>query len=146
MKITMKLSVLLMLLCFTALTSCSSDDDNNLLSEAEVPVQILDYIETHFPSNTIIRTELDRGIYEIDLSENLDLEFNSAFEIIYIDSETALPDSVIPDAILDYVAVNYPDNFITDWELELNHQEVELNTNLELEFEMNGTFIRIDND
>lgn len=153
MKITMKLSVITMLICLTIFSSCSNDDDNIndvLLTEAEIPTAIKSYIETHFPSNTIVRAEKDTEnntiTYEIYLNDNINLEFNSTSEIIDIDGVIQLPNSVIPESILDYVSTNYPNNFITDWELEFNHQQVELNNNLELEFEMNGNFIRIDND
>ncbi|MGO3708158.1 MAG: PepSY-like domain-containing protein [Mesonia hippocampi] len=153
MKITMKLSVITMLICLTIFSSCSKDDDNIndvLLTEAEIPTAIKSYIETHFPSNTIVRAEKDTEnntiTYEIYLNDNINLEFNSTSEIIDIDGVIQLPNSVIPESILDYVSTNYPNNFITDWELEFNHQQVELNNNLELEFEMNGNFIRIDND
>ncbi len=80
------------------------------------------------------------------LSENVELTFNNTFQIIEIDGTTQLPDSVIPAAILDYVAQNYPNNFITNWELEDNHQQVELNDETELEFTLDGVFIRVDND
>jgi hypothetical protein len=153
MKTTMKLSAITMLVFLTILTSCSSDDDNIndvLLTEAEIPKAIKTYIETHFPSNTIIRVEKDTEnniiTYDIYLSENINLDFNSAFDIIDIDGVIQLPSSVIPPSILNYVSANYPNNVITDWELEFNHQQVELNNNLELEFEMNGDFIRIDHD
>ena len=153
MKTAMKLSAITMLVFLTILTSCSSDDDNIndvLLSEAEIPTAIKTYIETHFPSNTIVRAEKDTEnntiTYEIYLNENINLEFDSASNIIDVDGVIQLPNSVIPQSILDYASVNYPNNVITDWELEFNHQQVELNNNIELEFEMNGNFIRIDND
>ena len=153
MKTAMKLSAITMLVFLTILTSCSSDDDNIndvLLSEDEIPTAIKTYIETHFPSNTIVRAEKDTEnntiTYEIYLNENINLEFDSASNIIDVDGVIQLPNSVIPQSILDYVSVNYPNNVITDWELEFNHQQVELNNNIELEFEMNGNFIRIDND
>ena len=153
MKTAMKLSAITMLVFLTILTSCSSDDDNIndvLLSEAEIPTAIKTYIETHFPSNTIVRAEKDTEnntiTYEIYLSENINLEFDSASNIIDVDGVIQLPNSVIPQSILDYVSVNYPNNVITDWELEFNPQQVELNNNIKLAFEMNGNFIRIDND
>jgi hypothetical protein len=148
MKTTMKLKSITMFTFLAILTSCSKDDV--LLTETEIPTAIKTYVLTHFASNTIIRAEKDkennRNNYEIYLNENINLEFNSALDIIDIDGIIQLPNSVIPQLILDYVSSNYPNNFITDWELELDHQQVELNNNIELEFEMNGNFIRIDND
>ena len=127
-------------------TSCDEEKD---LSENEIPNEITTYVTTHFPSNNIIRVTEDkdgtRKSYDVVLSGNIKLEFNRQREITDIDSSSKLPDSVIPQAIRDYVSENYPDNFITDWELEDNHQQVGLNNDVDLEFTMDGVFIRVDN-
>ncbi|WP_458627563.1 PepSY-like domain-containing protein [Winogradskyella sp. PC D3.3] len=154
MKTIINLPLFAIVTLFAFFTSCSSDDDNNsneiILSEEEIPEAIQTYIATHFSSNSIVlaeqETEGNTVTYDIYLSGNIALEFNNSFAIIDIDSATQLPDSVIPEDILNYVATNYPTNFITDWELELNYQQVELDNHIELEFDMNGDFIRIDND
>ena len=115
------------------------------MTASSVPLRVLVVDD----SNTIRRSAeifLKQGGYEVLLAENFQLEFDEAFNIVEIDGVTALPASVIPDAILDYVAEHYATYFITDWELELDHQQVELNNKVELEFRMDGTFIRIDND
>lgn len=146
----MKLSAMAMLAVLTIFASCSRDDDDTLIPEANIPTEIKTYIETHFPSNSILSVEKDTEnnsiTYEVYLSENINLEFNSELDIIDIDARTQLPNSVLPQAILDYVSTNYPNNFVTDWELEFNHQQVELNNDIELEFELNGDFIRVDNN
>jgi hypothetical protein len=66
-------------------------------------------------------------------------------EIIDIDANTKLPDSVIPDKILQFVALKYAANFVTDWQLDGNNQQVELDNGLDLEFNIKGEFLRIDN-
>ena len=139
----MKKAATILALFAIIFTSCSNDDDNNsndseiVLTEAQIPNEVTAYIAQHFPSNTtntVIEDTDDNVItYDVYLSESIELEFNSNFEIIEIDSFNQLPDSVIPQAILDYVALNYPTNFITGWELEYNHQQVDLNNNIELE-------------
>ena len=127
-------------------TSCDEEKD---LSENEIPNEITTYVTTHFPSNNIIRVTEDkdgtRKSYDVVLSGNIKLEFNRQREITDIDSSSRLPDSVIPQAIRDYVLENYTDNFITDWELEDNHQQVGLNNDIDLEFTMDCEFIRVDN-
>ena len=112
-------------------------------------LSITTYVTSHFPSNYIIRVTEDkdgtRKSYDVVLSGNIKLEFNRQREITDIDSSSRLPDSVIPQAIRDYASENYPDNFITDWELEDNHQQVGLNNDVDLEFTMDGEFLRVDN-
>jgi hypothetical protein len=143
------LSILLMAFS-VAFISCDTTDDivDVQLSENDIPGSIKQYVETHFSPNTIIRVvkdfEFNTFTYEVYLGQNIELEFNEGLKIISIESISKLPNSVIPQAILDYVAQIYPNSFITDWELEQNHQQVELNTNQDLEFNMDGTFIRID--
>lgn len=147
----MKKITLLLCAILVTLSSCSDDDDNTnqvLLTESEIPTAITTYVNTHFADNTIDRAvkDMDNNTieYDIYLSGNFTLEFNADYEIIDIDGVTALPDSVIPPAILIYVNENYPQQFIRGWELEMDYQQVELNNNIELEFTMTGEFIRID--
>ncbi len=151
----MKTLKILSLLAFAViLSSCSDDDGNNnqeiVLSESEIPMEIMAYKTTHFPENGITKSIKDiegsTVTYDLYLLGNFELDFNSTYEITDIDGISQLPDSVIPQSILDYVVQNYPSNVITDWELEFNQQQVGLNNGIELEFEMDGTFIRIDND
>ena len=40
--------------------------------------------------------------------------------------------------------VNYPNNFITGWEMDEGKQEVELNNSVDLEFDMNNVFLQND--
>lgn len=134
-------------------TDSDQDDEQNNevpLSKANTPTAIKDYVNTHFPQDSILKVikETDDSVvtYEVFLSENTKLEFDAEYSIISIDAVKKLPDSVIPAAIRDYVNSKYPNNFITDWELEPAHQEVELDNGIELEFTLDGVFIRIDKD
>lgn len=126
-------------------TSCNKD---KVLLTSEIPEEIRNYISTHFPDNSIQHVTKEKDdftvTYDVLLDGNTSLEFNRKKEIIDIDGTTKLPDSVIPEKILQYVATDYPDNFITDWELEDKHQQVGLDNDLDLEFSMEGEFIRFD--
>ncbi|HRZ41628.1 MAG TPA: PepSY-like domain-containing protein [Bacteroidales bacterium] len=121
---------------------------DRIIPTSEIPSAIQTYIKTHFPGQTIVKSEIDmegtNKKYEIELNDKTELEFNSKYQIIKIDRKTALPISVIPSKIYEYVKANYPKNSITEWEKEWKHQEVKLDNGIELEFTLNGTFIRID--
>lgn len=141
----MKISLMATVLAFT-LTSC---DKEEIIPSTDLPSEVTSYISTHFPNNTIVQVIKDidglTKTYDILLSESISLEFNRKKEIIDIDGIAQLPNSVIPDKILQYVTTNYPTNFITDWELDDKNQQVQLDNGLDLEFNMKGDFLRIDN-
>ena len=128
-----------------SLISCAKEE---VIPVSQLPVEIKTYISTHFPSNTIVQVVKDfEGLtktYDVMLSEQISLEFNRKNQIIDIDGKTALPNSVIPEKIRQYVTANYPTNVITDWELDDLNQQIQLDNGLNLEFTMNGDFIRID--
>ena len=131
-----------------AIFTFASCDKETVVQDNDLPKEISMFITTHFPSNKIIQSIKDRDglelTYDILLDGNIKLEFNSKKQIIDIESRDKLPNSVIPAKIIDYVSANYPDNFITGWELDNKHQQVKLNNGLELEFSMSGDFLRID--
>lgn len=131
-----------------ALFAFSSCDKEEVISKDKLPVEISQYISTHFPNNDVMQAMIEKDdfkkTYEIILKGNIELKFNSKKEIIDIESLTALPESVIPVKIREYVAVNYPDNFIKGWELDDKNQQIELDNGLDLEFKMNGDLFNIE--
>ncbi|AFM02800.1 Protein of unknown function (DUF2874) [Bernardetia litoralis DSM 6794] len=127
----------------------SSCDKEEIIPSTELPSEIQTYISTHFPNNPIIQSIKDRdGLkksYDITLEGSFVLEFDNKNKITEIDGISKLPDSVIPQSLREYVTTNYPLNFITDWELDDNNQQIELDNTLELEFTISGEFLKIDN-
>jgi phage pi2 protein 07 len=115
---------------------------------ADLPIEIKTYIATHFPDQFIIEAKKNENdsikAYEIRLDNMTDLEFNSDLEITDIDGITRIPESVISAKILNYVSINYPNNYITGWELDEGKQEVQLDNELDLEFNSDGDFLQID--
>lgn len=113
-----------------------------------IPSEIQNYVKNHFPNLSIVEVEMDYDDgfkeYEIELNDGTDLEFNHEFNIIKVDGKKHLPNSVIPHKITQYINDHYPNQKITDWEMKRNMQEVKLNNDIELEFDLNGDFIRID--
>jgi len=130
-------------------TNSSSNATTSILP-SNLCIEILNYVSLHFPNSSIFKVKKEIGknnsvTYELDLTGNVDLVFNNNCSIIDIESDnTAVPNSVVPKSLKDYVILNYPNNFITGWELKSNYQEIELNNGIGLEFNLNGTFIRVD--
>ena len=137
--------VLSALAVLAVLASC---DKEEIIASSDLPSEISDYVTTHFPNNVIIQSIEDKDgftkTYDVMLDGSISLEFNRKKEIIEIDGVSELPSSVIPTKISAYVDANYPTNFITDWELDDKNQQVELDNGLDLEFNMDGDFLKID--
>lgn len=129
------------------LASCDKDDDK-VVPETELSAEAKSYVSTHFNGVAISQIIKDNeGLsheYEVILANGVKLEFNAKGEVESIKSLKQLPDSVIPVKILDYVKAQYPAEFITEWELDLNDQEVQLSSGMELKFSKAGDFLRID--
>lgn len=142
-------SFLLLLIAFFSIGTLTSCEKETILLPSDWPAEIITYVETHFSELAILQVTEDKDgfkkTYEIILEGAFKLEFNRKMEIIKIDGSSRLPDSVLPAKILDYVNQNYPENYVTDWEIEGKNQEVKLDNGLELKFTMSGEFLRIDN-
>ncbi|HRV52359.1 MAG TPA: PepSY-like domain-containing protein [Bacteroidia bacterium] len=125
-----------------------SMSQDKVMTNSEIPAEIQHYVKTHFAQHTIARAEINKeGLqkeYEIKLNDRTQLEFNNKYQIIKIDADTALPQSVIPAKLQSYIKTNYPQNHITEWELDNKGQEIKLNNGIKLEFSKQGDFKRID--
>lgn len=139
-----KMSLILLSFAFI-FASCEKE---KVVSENDIPANSKNYITTHFPDQKITQAikEIDdlRTTYIVYLDNSVKLEFNKSGEIRKIEGNSELPDSVIPSQILTYVESNYPSEYIKKWELDDNRQEVKLSNGLDLEFDKNGNFLRID--
>lgn len=125
-----------------------SCDSKKPIPLAENPVEITDFTKKHFPNHKILQTMVEKDgftkTYQVTLNDNTQLEFSWQKEIISIDGNTALPAGVVPSKITEYVAQNFADRTITDWELDNKGQKVKLDNGLELKFSKNGDFNRLD--
>lgn len=147
-QIKLKLtSFLTLFFTILILTACDKDE---VVPENELPASARDFIMTHFPEQTISQVVKDKErksvSFDVILDNGVDLDFKEDGTCTSIEGFVRLPDSVIPENILAYVNANYPENFIIEWELDRNEQEVKINSGVELKFDLNGTFLRVEND
>lgn len=129
----------------------SCNDDEQSVSSAELPAPALTFIQTHFPETEITQVIRDKERkstdYEVWLDNKFDLEFEQDGNWTEIDGhDMRLPDTVIPESILTYVASNYTDQFVVELNKDRNVIETQLSGNLELLFDTNGNFLSADFD
>ena len=118
------------------------------LQTNEFPEKIISFVQTHFPEDQIVtikeEKERRKTEYEVKLNSRAELEFDGGLEIIKIESKSGLPDSVLLEKIVAYVSQNYPGRKIEEWKKKKKYQEIELDNSLELEFDFDGNFMKID--
>ena len=137
-------SVVLMALC--SLTACAKEQ---VIAYDQVPEPAKAIVAAHFDASQISYVTMDKGLldcdYEVKFNDGRSLEFNKAGELTKVDcKQTEVPSALIPELVRQYVKANFPNAFITEWSKDDRRWKAELNSGLELEFNSNYEFVRID--
>lgn len=115
---------------------------------SEIPSEINTFIKTHFPTHTVrsykFKIKGKSKKYEAKLHQGVELKFNNEFQLTEIESKSRIPNGIIPQQITQYVAENYPNNYIEEWELKRKYQKVELDNGIDLKFGLSNEFIKVD--
>ena len=138
-------SVVLMALC--SLTACANEQ---VIPFDQVPEPAKAIVSAHFDASQISYVTVDKGLldcdYDIKFNDGRSLEFNKAGELTKVDcKQTEVPSALIPELVRQYVKANFPNAFITEWGKDDRRWKAELNSGLDLEFNSNYEFVRIDN-
>lgn len=142
------LSMLVAIMALVGVQTVKAQDYKTL------PDNIKGYIAKHFKGYTISHYEKDRELLDVEYkiyisnsSSTFKLDFDNKGLIENIEStdeRTPLPNSVINAEIVKYVKNQFPQAKIIEWKKKKNTQVVELTNNMELVFNNNGKFLRVD--
>ena len=130
----------LALMTMFAFASCSSDDDDKVITLQDLPAQAQTFLTTHFSGLDATHVEqegsTDSPTYSVRLSDNTEIDFDQQGQWTEVDCKTkAVPAAIIPQGIADYVAANYPDLTIVQIDKEPYGYEIELSNDLDLKFD-----------
>ena len=117
----------------------------------QLPDTSFTFVEQFFPGIEVVYAEKDEddGIitYELTLADGTEIEVDANGNWIEIECfRSALPDGIVPQPIVDYVAQNYPNGVIVTIERDDNGYEIELRDGTELKFDNDLNFVGGDND
>ena len=91
------------------------------------------------------RREITGIEYEVYLKDGSEIKFDKKSNWEKVECrEGAVPATIVPEAITTYVRTHFPGETITQIERDGNKYEVELSNRLELKFDRNGRFLKID--
>jgi len=133
---------------FLATFSCLSQ--KTPITKEELPKVAQNFISDNFSDynlDYIIKKEKFTTIeYEVRFREQLEIEFDAQGNWTEVDGrKTAISTTFIPKKIRDYVAKKFPNTPISKIEKEkFGRIEVELLNSIELVFNSDGDFLRID--
>lgn len=118
--------------------------------EMQLPLAARNFINQHFTKPQIsyikIESELFKGKkYEAVLTSGVEIEFDSKGEWTDVDCKRgAVPTSIVPEYIKEYVKANFNGQTITQIERDRYGIEVELANDLNLKFDKKGQLRELD--
>lgn len=141
----MLILILTTILTITGIISCK----DSIITADRLPDAARSFINEYFAENTISYIKKDRGLanisYEVVLQDGTEIEFDKSGNWDSIDCKrNAVPAGLVPDAISEYVQVNFPGQLIVKIDKEAFGYEIELSSDLELKFDKNGKMLEID--
>lgn len=145
MKILSKFALALMMLI-----GVQTAAQETVIDQSQLPANAKNFVTKYFSDATVSQAVKDKGMvkteYEVRLSDGSKLEFDGDGNWKEVESKTkSLSEmSFILQSIRDYAAKNFPTYQIRKIEKGSRKYEVKLTNGLELEFDLSGKFLRID--
>jgi uncharacterized protein YuzE len=139
---------LVALLCML-LQSVTCLADDKIIPVEQLPASAKTFVKKYFPQATIEYatkdTEFMGTTYEVRLSDGTEVDFDKKGNWDNVDCKTkAVPASLVPAAIAQYVKAHYPNTVIVKIDKERGGYEIELSNDLDLNFNSKGKLIGID--
>lgn len=139
------------MIILASLTLCLSSCSGNaqVVPFSQLPTAAQTFVQTYFAEADIAVVLVDKdGLYDeytVTMNNRIQMEFdhNGSLEEIKT-GQLPVPQGIVPAAIDQYVATHFPNAFIVEYSVNRRTQKVELNNRLDLEFDLKGNFIRID--
>jgi hypothetical protein len=145
----MKKMFLLLIISLIGMIPLLADNDK-AITRNELPEQAQVFIDKHFVGVEVLyaKAERDMGVitsYDVVLNGDVKIEFNRSGEWTSVDCNRGqVPDSVLPKTILDYVTTKFTKSYVVEIERNMMGYDVKLNNDLELDFNKEGKFLRVD--
>ena len=133
-----------------ALTLCASlSARDEIISEQQLPAAAKTFVKQYFKNRTVslAKKDVDPGStsYDIVLNSGTKIEFNAKGEWKEVDcAPAAVPAALVPAAIAKYVKANYANLKIVKIERNAAGYDIELSNDVDLQFDKQGNFVRID--
>lgn len=126
-----------------------SAKDTIVKEAAKLPLPAQSFLKEHFSEETISYITIDEELlsteYDVIFISGVEVEFSKNGNWKEVDcKKNAVPKAIIPQKISQYVNENFGETFITKIEKNRREYEIKLSNKIELDFDLDGNFKRID--
>ena len=141
--------ILALLVCLLTISTGVRADDDRPGRFDQLPAKAQAYVKKYFPQEKVALAKMEKDF------------FDKKYEVIFASSKveffkdgtwkevdckySAVPEAVIPEAILRYVKATYPDHKVVKIEKEDRGYEAKLANGMKLEFDNKFNLIDINN-
>lgn len=145
-----RLSLSLMTIVAVIATACAGE---RVIPFEQLPQQAQDFTRTYFKADDPLYRnayvtydpELFDSSYMVVFTNGDGLEFNKDGQWKDFDcQQCVVPNEIIPATIQSYLAANFPDKAVKKIEKNRRSYEIKLAGGLELEFDLNGNLVELD--
>ena len=118
--------------------------------EGILPTEAREFIKQYFPQSSVLYLKVDKNMfrlegYDVRLSDGTELEFDRKGQWTDVECKgSVVPASIIPDVIQIYLKENYNSYRVKGIKHKRWGYELKLNSGLEVEFDNQGNFLRLD--
>ncbi|MGN0187853.1 MAG: PepSY-like domain-containing protein [Paludibacteraceae bacterium] len=142
-----KMYLALMLCLATSLTACEKNDTP--ITFDDLPVISQEFINRHFGDLDIALILKDYDdlsfTYDVNFTNLYEVDFDKNGEWIKVDCQRdSVPEAIVPASIATYVNTRFTGQYIVEIERKTRTYDVELNTGVDVIFDKDGNFKRID--
>lgn len=129
--------------------SLNQNAQKNNVNFTDLPVKALETINSHYSQDNIASYEVKTipvigKSFEVKFNDGAEIDFDSDGVWHEWKDAKGLPKEVLPEAIKTYLSKNYASTFATAIDKEKDKIKIDLASDIDLEFDTNGNFVRID--
>ncbi len=149
--ITKQLSIMKRIFLFiaVALTLNACAENTQIITFSALPSQAQTFVRDHFNEADVMFVTMEKDLfsteYDLRLQDGSEISFNADGSLDKVETKSQnLPDGIVPDNIIAHVRTMFPNAGIVEYDPDNKKQTVELSNGLELEFDKDGRFVRMD--
>ncbi|MBR2366991.1 MAG: PepSY-like domain-containing protein [Alistipes sp.] len=148
-KVTMIAATLLLAATTAIAATFTSCDDDKPITIDKLPAAAQTFIKENFAREQVSYVTVDRGLildeYTVVFVSGTKLDFDNSGEWTEVDCRySAVPNSIVPKQISEYVKAHHPNSEIIELKREHNRWEAKITGGLELTFNSSFAVIEID--